>query len=53
MERYEYEKMLLDLIPGKIVNRYNLRKIAGSGWICMEIRKIIPWIKKSGEIVHD
>ena len=45
--------MLLEYIPEDIVTQYNLRNFSVDGWVYMEIRKLIPGLKKAGKIAHD
>ena len=39
MDRYEYMRLPIELIPEEIIIKYNLQAIAHNGWIYCEIRK--------------
>jgi hypothetical protein len=39
MDRYEYMRMPLRIIPEHIIQQYNLRKKAKNGFVYMEIRR--------------
>ena len=39
MNRYDYMKLPLDIIPEEIIQQYNLRKLAHKGFVYMEIQK--------------
>jgi hypothetical protein len=53
MERYEYMRIPLALVPLEIVDQYNLNTIAKNGWIYLEIRKGMPGLKQAGKIAND
>ena len=39
INRYEYMKITLDIIPEEIIQQYNLRNLAHKGFVYMEIQK--------------
>ena len=39
MDRFEYMKVKLDIIPKEVLKQYNLKEIATDGWIYIEIGK--------------
>ena len=39
MNRYEYMKLPLDIIPEELIQQYKLRKLAHKGFVYMEIQK--------------
>ena len=39
MNRYEYMKLPLDIIPEEIIQQYNLRNLAHTGFVYREIQK--------------
>ena len=39
MNRYEYMKIPMDIIPKEIIQKYNLRSLAHKGFVYMEIQK--------------
>jgi hypothetical protein len=53
MERYEYMKLPLALIPVEIVKQYNLLDLAHDGSDYIEIRKGMPGLKQAGPIASD
>ena len=53
MNRYEYMKICLSIIPEEIITQYNLRKLATDGWVYMEIRKGMPGLKQADKIANN
>jgi hypothetical protein len=53
MERYDYMKLPLALIPDGIIAQYNLLDIVHDGYIYIEIRKGMPGLKQAGHIASD
>ena len=53
MERYEYMKLPIKLIPEEIVKQYNLLPLVSDGYIYLEIRKGMPGLKQAGRIAND
>ena len=47
MDRYEYMKLTLDIIPEEIIQQYNLRNLANKGFVYMKIQKGIYGIPQS------
>ena len=39
MDRYEYMKLPLEIIPDKIIQQYKLQYLAHKGFVYMEIQK--------------
>ena len=53
MDRFEYIKVKLDIIPKKIVEQYNLNEIATDGWIHIEIRKGMYGLPQVGILANN
>ena len=53
MERFEYMKLPLALIPDEIVQQYGLLDLVHDGYVYMEIRKGMPGLKQAGRIASD
>ena len=53
MDRYEYMKMDLAIIPEEIIAQYQLRSLTSDGWIYMEICKGMPDLNQAGRIAHN
>ena len=53
MERYEYMKLPIKLIPDEIIQQYNLLPLTDDGYIYLEIRKGMPGLKQAGRIAND
>jgi hypothetical protein len=48
LERYEYMRLPLAMIPDEIIQQYQLRKLATpNGWIYIEIRKGMYGLKQA------
>ena len=53
MERYEYMRLPLSIIPDKIVDQYSLKDlVTPDGWVYIEIRKRMYGIKQAGLIAN-
>jgi hypothetical protein len=51
MERYEYMRLPLSIIPNGLVQQYSLQTLATpDGWVYMEIRKGMYGLKQAGLI---
>ena len=53
MERYEYMKISLAILPEEIIAQYNLLQLASNGWVYLDIRKVMPGLKHAGCIVNN
>ena len=53
MERYEYMRIPLNLIPQAIIDQYNLLSIAHNGHVLVEIRKGMYGLPQAGRIAND
>jgi hypothetical protein len=53
MERYEYMKLPLTLIPQEVIDQYNLLDLVSDGYVYIEIRKGMPGLKQAGRIAND
>ena len=53
MERYEYMRIPLKLIPQAIIDQYNLLSIAHNGHVLVEIRKGMYGLPQAGRIAND
>ena len=52
MERYEYMKVKLEVIPQEIVEQYNLSQVVMEGWIHIEIRKGMYELHQAGLLAN-
>ena len=50
MNRYEYMKLPLEIIPVEIIQQYNLRNLAQKGSIYIEIQKVMYGLTQEGKI---
>ena len=53
MNRYEYMKLPLDIIPEKKIQQYNLRNLEHKGFVYMEVQKGMYGIPQAGKIAND
>jgi hypothetical protein len=53
MDRYEYMKLPIALIPDEIIQQYTLLDIAHDGYVYIKIRKGMPGLKQAGRIASD
>ena len=53
MDRYEYMKLPLALIPEEIIAQYDLLALAHDGNVYIEIQKGMPGLKQAGRIAND
>jgi hypothetical protein len=53
MDRFEYMKLPLALIPDEIITQYDLNSIASNGYVYLEIRKGMPGLKQAGRIANE
>ena len=53
LDRFEYLRVRLSLIPPEVVEQYNLRRIAHDGWIYIEVQKGMPGLKQAGKVAND
>jgi hypothetical protein len=53
MERYEYMKLPIKLIPQEILDQYHLLDLVHEGYVYIEIRKGMPGLKQAGRIAND
>ena len=53
MDRYEYMKLPLYIIPEEIIQQYNLRNLEHKGFVYMEIQKGVYGIPQTGKIAND
>ena len=44
--------MKLDILPDKIIHKYNLRAIAGAGWVYIKIKKGMYGLKEAGVLAN-
>ncbi len=53
MKEYEYMRLCLDLIPNKIVQKYNLHNLAnGQGWVYVKIRMGMYGLPQAGILTN-
>ena len=53
MDRYEYMKLPVDIIPEEIIQQYNLRNLAHKGFVYMEIQKGMYGLPQARKIEND
>ena len=52
LDRYEYMKMPLNLLPEHIIQQYNMREHAKNGFVYFEIRKAIYGLPQAGILAN-
>jgi hypothetical protein len=52
MQRYEYMRLPLIIIPDEIIEAYNLKAIARDGWVHIEIRKGMYGLPQAGILAN-
>ena len=52
MERYEYMKILLDIIPKEIIQKYNLINLSRKSFVYMETQNGMYGISQAGKITN-
>ena len=53
MNRYEYIKLPLDIIPEEIIQQYNLRNLEHKGFVYMKLQKGMYGLPQAGKIDSD
>ena len=53
IDRYEYMKLPLDIIPEEIIQQYNLRNLEHKGFVYMEIQKGMYGLPQAGKVAND
>ena len=53
MNRYEYMKLPLNIILEKIIQKYNLRKLANKCFVCIVIQKGMYELPQAGKIANN
>ena len=54
MVDFEYMKLTLIMLPQEIIDQYNLKDlVAADGYVYMDIRKGIPWLKQPRRLASD
>ena len=53
LDKYEYMKLPLEIIPEEITQQYNLRNLVHNGFVYMEIQKSIYGIPQAGKFAND
>ena len=53
MDRSEYARIKLSVIPQEIIDEYNLLDYEHNGWIYFEIERSCYWWTKSGRLAND
>ena len=49
MDRYEFMKLPLDIIPEEIIQQYNHQNLAHKGFVCMQIQKGTNGLPQAGK----
>jgi hypothetical protein len=52
MERYEYMKLPIKLIPQEIIDQHHLLDLVHNGYVYIEIRKGMRGLKQAGRIAN-
>ena len=53
INRYEYMKLPMYIIPEEIIQQYNLRNLAHKGFVYMKIQKYMYGLPQAGKISND
>ena len=53
MDRYEYMRIPIDIIPGHFIQQYNLRDKVKGGYVYCEIRAGIYGLPQAGRLTND
>jgi hypothetical protein len=53
MERYEYMRIPLDMIPQAIIDQYNLTPLIHNGFVYVEIRRGMYGLPQAGRLAND
>jgi hypothetical protein len=53
MERYEYMRIPIDIIPANIFEYYNLEKLVHNGTVTVEIRKGMYGLSNAGRLASN
>ena len=53
MDRYEYMRIPIDVIPEEIIEQYGLREFEHNGYVYVEIRKGMYGLCQAGKIAND
>jgi hypothetical protein len=52
LQRYEYMRLPISIIPDRIITKYNLRAISLGGWVYLEIRKGMYGLKQASLLAN-
>jgi hypothetical protein len=52
LDRYEYMRLSIDIIPDKIIDEYNLRPLVSNGYVYIEIRKGMYGLPQAGILAN-
>ena len=52
MDRHEFMKLPLDILPEEIIQQYNLREIAHNGWVYVQIEKGMYGLPQMGILAN-
>lgn len=53
LDRPEYVRIQLAVIPDEVINEYNLTTLAHNGWVYFEITKGVYGLKQAGKLAND
>ena len=53
LDRPEYVRIQLAVIPEEVINEYNLTALAHNGWVYFEITKGVYGLKQAGRLAND
>ncbi len=52
LDRYEYMRLSIDIIPDEIIDQYNLRPLVSNGYVYIEIRKGMYGLPQAGILAN-
>jgi hypothetical protein len=52
LDRYEYMRLSIDIIPDEIIDKYNLRPLVSNGYVYIEIRKGMYGLPQAGILAN-
>ena len=53
LDRHEYVKIKLNVIPHEFIDEYNLTSFASDGWVHFQIQKGVYGLKQAGKLAND
>ena len=53
LDRFEYLRVQLNMVPEEIQHQYALHKLANDSWVYIEVKKGVPGLKQSGKVANN